>query len=78
MCPVCQVHGRVSVEEGNYKVDWNTDDIKNMRFSAEKQKHHMEWIGRHRTEEGPQLEMPEVQEKIKQYNAWGTYLKSTK
>jgi hypothetical protein len=38
----------------------------------------MEWIMRHRTEEGPQLEMPETQEKIKRYNAWGKYKKPEK
>lgn len=78
MCPTCQVHGKVSVKDGKYEVDWNEEDIKYPRFCAEKQKHHMEWIGRHRTEEGPQLEMPEVQEKLKQYQAWGTYLKPAK
>ena len=32
----------------------------------------------HRTEEGPQLEMPETQEKIQQFNDWGKYLKPVK
>jgi len=75
MCPTCQVHGQVSYEGGKYQVAWNADDIQNPRFSAAKERHHMEWIMRHRTEEGPQLEMPETQEQIKQYNAWGKYLK---
>ncbi len=75
MCPTCQVHGKVTIVDGKCTVAWNEDDIKNPRFSASKQKHHLEWIMRHRTEEGPQTAMPETQEKIKQYNAWGTYLK---
>jgi multimeric flavodoxin WrbA/uncharacterized Zn finger protein (UPF0148 family) len=78
MCPTCQTHGRVSYKGGRYQVDWNADDIQNPRFSAAKQKHHMEWIMRHRTEEEPQIAMPETQEKIKQYNAWGKYLKPEK
>jgi len=78
MCPTCQVHATVHYTNGKYIAVWNDDDIKNPRFSASKQKHHMEWIIRHRTEEGPQLEMPETQEKIKQYNAWGKYLKPEK
>jgi len=74
-CPTCQVHGQVSYEGGKYQVAWNADDIQNPRFSTAKERHHIEWIMRHRTEEEPQIVMPETQEKIRQYNAWGKYLK---
>jgi multimeric flavodoxin WrbA/uncharacterized Zn finger protein (UPF0148 family) len=77
-CPTCQVHGKVSYAEGKYQVAWNADDIQNPRFSASKQHHHMEWIMNHAKEEGPQIAMPEIQMKIKQYNAWGKYLKPEK
>lgn len=77
-CPTCQVHGKVSNQGGTYRVEWNADDIRNPRFSAEKQRHHMDWIMRHRTEEGPQLEMPQTQEKIKKCKAYGKYLKPEK
>jgi multimeric flavodoxin WrbA/uncharacterized Zn finger protein (UPF0148 family) len=77
-CPTCQVHGKVSSEGGTYRVEWNADDIRNPRFSAEKQRHHLGWIMRHRDEEGPQLEMPETQKKIEKYKAYGKYLKPEK
>jgi multimeric flavodoxin WrbA/uncharacterized Zn finger protein (UPF0148 family) len=74
-CPTCQVHGVVSFENGEYKVEWNEEDIKNPRFSTEKEHHHIEWIMRHKEEETPQIAMPETQEKIKAYNAYGKFLK---
>jgi multimeric flavodoxin WrbA len=77
-CPVCQVHGKLSYANGKYKIAWNMDDAKNPRFSTEKENHHMKWLGRHRAEEGPQIAMPETQEKIKVYNAWGKYLQPMK
>jgi multimeric flavodoxin WrbA len=77
-CPTCQIHGRVSYQDGHYQVAWNADDIRNPRFSTAKQHHHMQWIMRHRTEEEPQIAMPETQQKIKQYNAYGKYLKPGK
>lgn len=78
MCPTCQVHGTVFNKDGKYIAEWNEDDIQNPRFSAAKQRHHMEWIMRHRNEEEPQISMLETQQKIKQYNAYGKYLKPEK
>ena len=77
-CPTCQVHGTISYASGKYKVAWNADDIKNPRFSTARQHHHGEWIRKHRTEEGPQIAMPETQSKIKQYEAYGKYLQLNK
>jgi multimeric flavodoxin WrbA len=77
-CPTCQIHGQVSCDGDTYQVAWNADDIQNPRFSASKQRHHLEWIMRHRSEEEPQIAMPETQQKIKQYNAYGKYLKPQK
>jgi multimeric flavodoxin WrbA/uncharacterized Zn finger protein (UPF0148 family) len=74
-CPTCQVHGTVSFENGKYEIAWNEDDIKNPRFSAAKEHHHMEWLARHKTEELPQIETPEAQAKIKMYNAFGKFIK---
>ncbi len=71
MCPVCEVHGTVSVSDGKYSVAWNADDVKSPRFCTEKERHHLDWIIAHFKEESAQLAMPEVQEKIKAYNAWG-------
>jgi len=77
-CPTCQTHGQVSYVGGKYKVAWNEDDIKNPRFSTAKQRHHGEWIMNHFKEETPQIAMPETQAKIKQYQAFGKYLKPEK
>lgn len=77
-CPTCQTHGLVSYTGGKYTVTWNEDDIKNPRFSTARQKHHGEWIMRHAGEERPQLATPETQAKIKQYEAYGQYLKPPK
>jgi multimeric flavodoxin WrbA len=77
-CPTCQVHGKVSYQGGKYKVDWNAADIKNPRFSTAMEDHHHEWIARHRTEETPQIAMPETQEKLKQYAAYGKFVKPVK
>jgi hypothetical protein len=74
-CPTCQVHGTVSFSDGAYKVSWNEDDIKNPRFSTAKEHHHHDWIMRHKEEETPQIAMPETQEKIKAYNAYGKLIK---
>jgi multimeric flavodoxin WrbA len=77
-CPVCQVHGKVSVENGKYKIAWNADDIKSPRFSQEKEDHHREWLMRHAGEEHPQIAMPETQAKIKTYDAFGQFVKPEK
>jgi multimeric flavodoxin WrbA len=77
-CPTCQVHGKVSSNRGKYEVTWNTNDIQNPRFSAAKQHHHMEWIMNHAKEETPQIAMAETQAKLKQYKAYGKYLKPKK
>ena len=73
-CPVCQVHGTVSVNDGTYSIAWNADDIGAPRFSTAKEEHHLEWIMRHAYEETAQLALPEVQEKINAYNAWGNLI----
>ncbi len=74
-CPTCQVHGTVSFENGKYKVAWNEDDIRNPRFSTAKERHHMEWLARHRTEELPQIETLETQAKIMNYSAFGKFIR---
>jgi multimeric flavodoxin WrbA len=73
-CPVCQVHGTVSVSDGRYSIAWNPEDIQEPRFSTPKEAHHIEWIMAHFREEAEQLAMPDVQEKIKAYNAWGNII----
>jgi len=71
MCPVCEVHGKVSVNDGEYSIAWDQDDVKEPRFSTAKERSHIEWIMAHFREESEQLALPEVQEKIKEYNAYG-------
>ena len=75
MCPTCQIHGTVSSEGGKFRIIWNLEDTKQTRFSTVGEHHHMEWIARHRAEEEPQIAMPETQEKIKAYKAYGKYIK---
>ena len=75
MCPTCEVHGTVSVKDGKFSVAWNADDVREPRFSGPKEAHHLQWIMHHEyEEEPPQIALPEVQEKIKQFNAWGTLI----
>jgi flavone/flavonol reductase len=72
MCPVCEVHGTVSAEDGTFSAVWNVDDVREPRFSTPKEIHHLEWITRHEHQEEPlQIALPEVQEKIRRYNAYG-------
>ena len=73
-CPVCQVHGTVSAKDGTFAVDWNVEDAKSPRFSASMEHHHLDWIMAHAREEGSQLAMPETQEKVRQYNAYGNII----
>ena len=76
MCPTCEVHGMLSVDaDGTYSVAWNEDDAREPRFSGPKEAHHLHWITEHEwVEEPKQLALPEVQAKIAEYNAWGTYI----
>ncbi len=74
MCATCEVHGKLSIVDGKYKVDWNEDDIKNPRFSKAREDSHLKWVSRHRDEELPQVAMPETQAKLKEYAAWGKYI----
>ncbi len=73
-CPTCQQHGLVTYANGKYTVAWNEGDIKNPRFCAAKELHHMEWIKRHASEEIPQIAMPETQAKMKQYQTYGKFI----
>ena len=77
-CPTCQVHGTVSYMNGKFQVKWNMEDAKNPRFSKAMEDHHREWILRHKGEETPQIAMPETQEKIKMYNAYGKFIRPEK
>jgi hypothetical protein len=75
MCPTCEVRGTVSVKDGTYSVARNADDVREPRFSGPKESHHLHWIMEHEwVEEPKQLALPEVQEKIKAYNAWGNFI----
>lgn len=72
MCPTCEVHGIVSVEDGTFSVAWNPEDVREPRFSTAKEIEHLEWITQHEHEDEPlQIALPEVQEKIWRYNTYG-------
>jgi len=63
----------VSVKDGKYSVAWNADDVREPRFSGPKEAHHLHWIMEHEwVEEPKQLALPEVQAKIKAFDAWAT------
>ena len=75
MCPTCEVHGVVCAKDGKYSVAWNEGDVREPRFSGPKEAHHLHLIMEHEWEEEPkQLALPEVQEKIAAYNAWGNFI----
>jgi hypothetical protein len=75
MCPTCEVHGTISVDEGKFSVAWNPDDVREPRFSTPKEIHHLEWIMRHEhVEEPAQIALPDVQETIRRYNEYGTLI----
>jgi multimeric flavodoxin WrbA len=75
MCPTCEVHGTVSVEDGKYSIAWNEDDVREPRFSAPKEARHLHWIFEHGfVEEPKQIGLPEVQEMVKKFDSWGTVL----
>ncbi len=77
-CPICAVHGTVSYDNGKFKVAWNMEDTKHPRFSYEGEEHHSQWLANHRSEEIPQLELPEVKSLIKEYEAYGKFIKPEK
>lgn len=79
MCPVCEVHGTVTAAAGKFSVRWNRDDVREPRFSPPKERHHLDWISHHEyVEEPAQIALPEVQEKIKLYNAYGKMIRPEK
>jgi hypothetical protein len=80
MCPTCEVHGIISPgPDGTYSVAWNADDVRVPRFSGPKEAHHLHWIMEHEwVDEPKQLALPEVQEKIAAFNAWGNYIAAPK
>jgi len=75
MCPTCEVHGTVVAADGGLQVEWNPDDVLAPRFSTAGQRHHLKWVLAHRDEELLQLAMPETQERIAQYKAYGTFVR---
>jgi hypothetical protein len=79
MCPTCEVHGTVSVKGGTYSVAWSADDVREPRFSGPKAAHHVHWIVEHEwVEEPKQLALPEVKDKIAEFNAWGKVIAPAK
>ena len=49
------------------------------RFSGPKEAHHLHWIMEHEwVDEPKQLALPEVQDKIAEFNAWGNYIAAPK
>ncbi|MCL5734132.1 MAG: flavodoxin family protein [Actinobacteria bacterium] len=79
MCPVCEVHGIVSVNDGRFSVAWNAHDVREPRFSTPKEAHHLGWIMRHAyVDEPKQVALAEVQEKIRQYDAYGKVIAAKK
>lgn len=77
-CPICAVHGTVSQAAGNFRVNWNMEDVKHPRFSFEGEEHHTAWLANHHTEEFAQLALPETTELIKEYEAYGTFMRPDK
>lgn len=77
-CPICAVHGIVSYANGKFKVDWNMEDAKTPRFSFKGEEHHMEWLNNHHKDEYAQLELPEIKKLIKEYEAYGNFIKPDK
>ena len=71
MCPICEVHGTVVVEGGCFRVAWNQDEVREPRFSTPKEIHHLGFIEQHEAEEAVQVALPEVQDKVRTYNAYG-------
>lgn len=43
-CPICWVRGEIILENGTMRVNWNSDDIKNPRYSPQGQEHHWYWL----------------------------------
>jgi multimeric flavodoxin WrbA len=74
-CPVCLVHGVISVDGGKMRVAWNEEDVKSPRLSEE-------WFAEHeaRTSKGPRMEGPPVDmdklnELTKKYIAYGNIIR---
>lgn len=74
-CPICRVRGVVSVDDGKMKVNWNMEDAKHPRFSYEGEVHHMEWLANHRKEEEPALVLGSTKKLMKEYAAYGKFIK---
>jgi len=67
-CPVCWVRGMVKTENGNMKVEWNMDDVRNPRYSAGGQEHHWHWLTSHAEKRAVvKKEISELSEGFKNY-----------
>jgi len=74
VCPVCDVHGVISVEGGRIKVKWNEEDVKHPRFSEYGVSKHMEEVG---MKQGKFFgeDQAKAKELIKKYISYGKIIK---
>jgi multimeric flavodoxin WrbA len=78
VCPVCWIHGVISVDGGKMKVKWDEESVKHARFSPRGIPEHGDYIAEHQKKEKAALEQDSVKELIKKYRAYGKIIKPVK
>jgi hypothetical protein len=74
-CPVCWIHGVISLDGDKMKVNWNEEDAQHLRFSEYGVSKHMEEVGmKHKKFLGE--DQAKVKELIKKYISHGRIVKS--
>jgi multimeric flavodoxin WrbA len=73
-CPVCWVHGVITLDGDKMKVKWNEEDAKYPRFSERGVSTHLELIKRLHTKFFTE-DQKKVKERIKKYAAYGNIIK---
>jgi multimeric flavodoxin WrbA len=78
VCPICWIHGVLSVDGGKMKVKWNKKDIEHARFSAVGIPEHGEYIRGWQKKEREALAKDSTKKLIKQYQAYGKIVKPSR
>jgi len=69
------VHGEIVVNNGNWQIVWNKDDVINNRFSPYGEKLHLDFAEKRFEEDKQFLKTDKAKKLIKEYSAYGNVIK---
>ncbi|MBN1367462.1 MAG: flavodoxin family protein [Dehalococcoidales bacterium] len=70
-CPVCWVHGEIVVNNGQWQIVWNKDDVINNRFSPYGEKLHLDFAEKRFEEDRQFLKTDKAKKLLQEYSAYG-------